>query len=78
MLFPAPDTSAAESLHKRASVLLFSKLNIIFFGYFDQDFFYFIIMKTKKIRGDLTDALAKKGTLACMPCHHSTQKAFKT
>ena len=45
-------------------MLLFSKLNNFFFGYFDPDKFFFQIIKTNNIRGDLTDISAKKALVA--------------
>ena len=48
---------------ERLAVLLFSKLNKIFFGYFHPDFF-FKIMKINNFQGDLTDISAKNEALA--------------
>ena len=47
----------------RYTVLLFSKLNKLFFGYFDPDFFYNIV-KINDFRGELDDISAKKEALA--------------
>ena len=44
------------------SVLLLSKLNKIYFGYFDPEFF-FLIIKIIIFRGELTDISAKKEAL---------------
>ena len=43
-------------------MLPFSKLNKMFFGYFDPDFFL-KIMKINNFRGELTDSSAKKEAL---------------
>ena len=45
------------------AVLLFSKLNKIFFGYFDPDFFFFKIMKINNFQREITGISAKKGAL---------------
>ena len=48
-------------------VLLFSKLNKIFFGYLHPEFF-FKIMKINNFQGDLTDISAKKEALVLPRC----------
>ena len=47
-------------------MLPFSKLNKIFFGYFDPDFFFEII-KINNFRGELTDNSAKNEALLSAP-----------
>ena len=48
-------------------VLLFSKLNKIFFGYFDPEM-SFTIMKNNNFKGELTDISAKKEVLSMSTC----------
>ena len=44
-------------------MLLFSKLNKLFFGYFYPDKIFFKIMKMNNFQGELTNISAKKETL---------------
>ena len=48
--------------HGTTAVLLFSKLNEVFFGYFDPESFFYIV-KINIFRSDLTDVSAKKDRL---------------
>ena len=45
-------------------VLLFSKLNKVFFGYFDPENDFFQMIQINNCRGDLTDVSAKKEALS--------------